>query len=105
MASGVEGLSILRGILSLMLESLTLQITLLSLPIAAMRRRRGVSSYMSNVRAKFYSFTPLVFTTGSMADAADPVYRRLADLLSEKLDLSYGEVLGWIRCKRGVSMM
>ena len=40
-------------------------------------------------------FTPLVFTTtGGMADAADHVYRRLANLLSEKLDLSYGEVMG-----------
>ena len=34
-------------------------------------------------------FTPLVFTiTGGMADAADHLYRRLANLLSEKLNLS-----------------
>ena len=46
-------------------------------------------------------FTPLVFTTtGGMADAADHVYRKLANLLSENLiRLSYGEVMGWIRCK------
>ena len=61
---------------------------------------------MSNVCAKFYSFTPLLFTTtGSMADAADHVYRRLANLLSEKLDLSYGEVMGWIRCKLSFALV
>ena len=32
-----------------------------------------------------------------MGDAAGQVYKRLANLLTEKLDLSYGEVMGWIR--------
>ena len=42
-----------------------------------------------------------------MADAADHVYiyRRLANLLSEKLDLSYGEVMGWIRCKLSFALV
>ena len=47
-------------------------------------------------------FTPLVFTTTEgMGDAASQVHKRLANLLTEKLDLSYGEVIimGWIRCK------
>ena len=45
-------------------------------------------------------FTPLVFTTtGGMGDAANQVYKRLANLWTEKLNLSYGEVMGWIRCK------
>ena len=36
-------------------------------------------------------FTLLVFTTtGAMSDAASQVYKRLANLLTEKLDLSYG---------------
>ena len=40
-------------------------------------------------------FTLLVFTTtGGMGDAAGQVYKRLANLLTEKLDLSYGEVMG-----------
>ena len=40
-------------------------------------------------------FTLPVFTpTGGMGDAADQVYKRLANLLTEKLDLSYGEVMG-----------
>ena len=33
-----------------------------------------------------------------MGDAAGQVYKRLANILTEKLDLSYGEVIGWIRC-------
>ena len=34
-----------------------------------------------------------------MGDATSQIYKRLANLLTEKLDLSYGEVMGWIRCK------
>ena len=34
-----------------------------------------------------------------MGDAAGQVYKRLANLLTEKLDLCYREVMGWIRCK------
>ena len=38
-------------------------------------------------------FTLIVFTTtGGMGDAVSQVYKRLANLLTEKLDLSYGEV-------------
>ena len=40
-----------------------------------------------------------------MGDAADQVYRRLANLLSEKLDVSYGEVMGWIRCKLSFALV
>ena len=62
-------------------------------PITAIRGRRGIS--ISNVCMKLSMhghFTPLVFTTtGGMADGVDHVY---ANLLSEKLDLSYGEVMG-----------
>ena len=34
-----------------------------------------------------------------MGDAASQVYRRLANLLTEKLKLFNGEVMEWIRCK------
>ena len=34
-----------------------------------------------------------------MGDAASQVYKRLANLFCDKLDLSYGEIMGWIRCK------
>ena len=51
-------------------------------------------------------FTPLVFTTtGGMGDAAGQVSKRLANLLTEKLDLSYGEVMGWIRCKLSFALV
>ena len=51
-------------------------------------------------------FTPLVFTTtGGMGDAAGQVYKRLANLLTEKLDLDYGEVMGWIRCKLSFALV
>ena len=51
-------------------------------------------------------FSPLVFTTtGKMGDAASQVYRRLANLLTEKLKLSYGEVMGWIRCKLSFALV
>ena len=36
-------------------------------------------------------FTPLIFTTGGMA--ASQKYKRLASLLAEKLDLSFGEIM------------
>ena len=46
------------------------------------------------------SFTPLIFTTtGGMGDAATQFYKRLANLLSVKHSLSYGVVMGWLRCK------
>ena len=51
-------------------------------------------------------FTLLVFTTtGGMGDAAGQVYNRLANLLTEKLDFSYGEVMGWIRCKLSFALV
>ena len=51
-------------------------------------------------------FTLLVFTTtGGMGDAAGQVYKRLANLLTEKLDLSYGEVMGLISCKLSFALL
>ena len=40
-----------------------------------------------------------------MGDAASQVYKRLVNLLTEKLDLSYGEVMGWIRCKLSFALV
>ena len=51
-------------------------------------------------------FTPLVFTTtGGMGDAASQVYKRLANLLCDKLDLLYEEVMGWIRSKLSFALV
>ena len=50
--------------------------------------------------------SPLVFTTtGGMGDAASQVYKRLANLLCDKLDLSYGEIMGWIRCRLSFALV
>ena len=52
------------------------------------------------------SFTPLIFTTtGGMGDAATQFYKRLANLLSAKHSLSYGIVMGWLRCKLSFSLL
>ena len=40
-----------------------------------------------------------------MSDAASQVYKRLANLLCDKLDLSYGEIMGWIRCKLSFALV
>ena len=52
------------------------------------------------------NFTPLVFpTTEGMGDATSQVYKRLANLLCDKLDLFYGEIMGWIRCKLSFALV
>ena len=106
MASGVEGLS---G-LSLMVESSTLvhhQIVHLNLLMYRRHEKEKRRQYEQCVREVEHGhFTPLVFTTtGGMGDAASQVYKRLANLLCDKLDLSYGEVMGWIRCKLSFALV
>ena len=50
-------------------------------------------------------FTSFIFTTtGGMGDASQ-VYKRLANLLCDKLDLSCGEITGWIRCKLSFALV
>ena len=44
-------------------------------------------------------------TTGGMGDAATQFYKRLANLLSAKHSLSYGIVMGWLRCKLSFSLL
>ena len=45
------------------------------------------------------SFVPLVFSsTGGMGPACATTFKRLADLLSEKLDCPYAAMLNWLRC-------
>ena len=40
-----------------------------------------------------------------MGEATNHVYRRLANLLSKKKNLSYGEVMGWIRYKLSFALV
>ena len=52
------------------------------------------------------SFTPLVFTTaGGMGREASAVYKRLAQLIAEKLAEPYSSVIGWIRCRLSFSLL
>ena len=45
-------------------------------------------------------FVPLVFSsTGGMGPASATTFKRLADLLSEKLDCPYAAMLNWLRCR------
>ena len=44
-------------------------------------------------------------SAGGMGDAAAQVYNRLAGLLSEKNNLSYGETMGWIRCRLSFALV
>ena len=90
MASGEEGLNVLF----LMLEFLTLHGAPSNHPFKSAYRRHDSErekrrQYEQCVREVEHGhFTPLVFTTtGGMGDAAGQVYKRLANLLTEKLDL------------------
>ena len=40
-----------------------------------------------------------------MGDATTQFYKRLASLFSEKHSLSYGIVMGWLRCKLSFSLL
>ena len=52
------------------------------------------------------TFTPLVLsTTGGMGRAATPFYKRLAAMLSEKRDVPYSKMIGWIRCRMSFSLL
>ena len=52
------------------------------------------------------SFTPLVLSaTGGLGRAATVTYRRLASLLSTKLDQPYSTIMGWLRCRLSFSLL
>ena len=52
------------------------------------------------------TFTPLVLSsTGGMDRAATTFYRRLAAMLSEKRDVPYSKMFGWIRCRLSFALL
>ena len=52
------------------------------------------------------TFTPLVFsTTGGMSRAATTFYKRLAAMLSEKREIPYSQMMGWIHCWLSFSLL
>ena len=44
-------------------------------------------------------------TTGGMGRAATTFYKRLAAMLSEKRDVPYSKMMGWIRCRMSFSLL
>ena len=63
--------------------------------------------YEQKIREVEHStFTPLVLsTTGGMGRAATTFYKRLAAMLSEKRDVPYSKMIGWIRCRMSFSLV
>ena len=52
------------------------------------------------------SFTPLVFScSGGIGPLANIVYKRIANLISEKSNQSYGTALYWLRCRLSFSLL
>ena len=61
-------------------------------------KRREYEQWVRDVEGA--SFVPLVFSsTGGMGPACATTFKRLADLLSEKLDCPYAAMLNWLRCR------
>ena len=52
------------------------------------------------------SFAPLVFTAnGGMAPEATVTSKRLASLLADKRNETYGSVMGWLRCEISFNLL
>ena len=52
------------------------------------------------------SFVPMIFSTaGGMGPAATITFKRLANLLSEKLDVSYSGMINFIRCRLSFALL
>ena len=47
----------------------------------------------------------ILSTTGGMGRAATTFYRRLAAMLSEKRDVPYSKMIGWIRCRLSFGLL
>ena len=52
------------------------------------------------------SFVPLVFSTsGGMGPACSTTFKRLANLLGQKLDLPYSGMVNWLRCRLSFALL
>ena len=69
-----------------------------------MEKRR---SYEQRIREVEHStFTPLVLSsTGGMGKAATTFYKRLSSMLSEKRDVPYSKMIGWVRCRLSFALL
>ena len=51
-------------------------------------------------------FTPLILsTTGGMEREAQTFYKRLADMLSNRREVPYSMLMGWLRCKLSFAIL
>ena len=64
-------------------------------------------SYEQRIREVEHSiFTPLVLSsTGGMGKAATTFYKRLSSMLSEKRDVPYSTMIGWVRCRLSFALL
>ena len=69
-----------------------------------MRMRRNV--LIARIRkVEHATFTPLVFSTGGMADEACNFYKCIAPLLCDKWSETYASVIGCLRCCLSFSLL
>ena len=63
--------------------------------------------YEQRVREVEHStFTPLVLSsTGGMGKSATTFYKRLSSMLSEKRDVPYSTMIGWVRCRLSFALL
>ena len=72
----------------------------------SMRRERNLEYGRRVHEVEQASFTPLVFTANSgMAPEATVTFKRLASLLADKRDETYGSVMGWLRCEIAFNLL
>ena len=69
--------------------------------------REKRQSYEERIReVEHSSFVPVVLScTGGMGKSATSLYKRIADLLSEKTGEPYSTVMAWIRCRLSFSLL
>ena len=52
------------------------------------------------------TFTPLVMSaTGGMGRATTTFYKRIASMISEKMNTEYSQTVKWIRCKLSFALL
>jgi hypothetical protein len=69
--------------------------------------REKIREYRERIKeVEHADFTPLVFTcTGGMAPKCHLVIKRLAEKMSEKQNLSFSVVSGWLRCRLSFALL
>ena len=72
------------------------------LPTGATSRRRNDNTTRES-EVEHSTFTPLVLST--TGGAATTFYKRLAVMLSEKKDVPYSKMIGWICCHMSFSLL